>query len=266
MSKSRKYYYLVSSLPELHFNDKLPFSVEDFLNEYEDQLRSERENVDMLLLRYDLKNINLIFKDKLSENNIHKPSVYDIEELKDHLKMKEDLPDFVIEFLNKYPEKEERKDNLMELDKEYFLYASESDNYFISEYFRFELAFRNVIASTRAKKYDTDVLKYSVGDDNDDIILSKIKRNKSLPDFGIGSEAVWVGKVVQAFEKEDPLMLEEELDRIRFEQVDNIIAMLDFQSDVIFAFIIKLMILERWNNFDNDYGKDFTESIVEKII
>ncbi len=261
----KKYYYLISSLPELRFGEKLPFTTEEFFDEYSSEIESDLDLINIIILKNDVKNLELIFKDKAKEDKIRKPSVYTLEELRQNIKTRENLPDFVITFLNKYETKEEYLENFTELEKEYLVYGYEFDNTFLKAYFKFELDFRNAIASMRARTQDVDVLRYSVGDE-DDIVISKIKKNKSLPDFGISNEAIWIDKLIQAFDKDDPLNLERTLDKIRFEQIEILTSLMDFQVEKLLGYLLRLSILERWAEFDKETGSNFTKNIVSDVI
>ncbi len=264
MSNSRKYYYVVSSLPELKFGGKLPFTIKEFLNEYEGDLAPDKQYINLIIAKNDIKNIKLLFKNNLKEENKHQPSVYSIEELKEGVKVREGIYDFIIDFLGRHETNEQYLDNFTDLEKDYFIYGSKSENDFLRDYFQFELDFRNVVSALRARGKDINILKYTSGS-SDEIVLSKVKNNKSLPDFGLAGEAPWMDKVIQAFDKEDPLLLEETLDRIRFEQIDNMTLLLSFELDKILAFIIKLSIIERWNSFNKDKGREYTRNIVRGV-
>lgn len=261
----KKYYYLISSLPELRFGDKLPFTMEEFFNEYSSEIEKDVDLVNIIILKYDIKNLELIFKNKAKDDNIKRPSIYTIEELQQNIKTRENLPDFIITFLNNYETNSEYLENFNELEKGYLVYGYESDNTFLKAYFKFELDFRNAIASMRARTQDIDVLKYTVGDE-DDIVISKIKKNKSLPDFGISNEAIWIDKLIQAFDKDDPLNLENTLDRIRFEQIEILTSLMDFQVEKLLGYLLQLSIMERWAEFDKETGSNFTKNIVKDVI
>lgn len=262
MSNSRKYYYVVSSLPELKFASKLPFTVQEFISEYSNELIAEKKLIDVLLLKNDIRNLKLYFENDLNKKTFTQPSIYNLEELKEIILIKENVPEFISEFLDKYESNEEYLDNFNELEQTYLVYGAAVENTFLHTYFQFELNFRNVISALRSRKKDIDVIKYSVGDE-DAIIVSRIKNNKSLPDFAIGGEVVWIDKLIQIFDKDEPLNLEESLDKIRFEQINSMIDLLDFQTEKILAFIVQLSILERWNKFDKEKGRKYTYDIVK---
>ncbi len=265
MSSSRKYYFVVSSLPEIKFGGKLPFTLKEFLNEYEGELKEDRQYIDLIIARNDIKNLKLLFKQNLKEDNKHTPSVYSIENLKEGVKVKEDIYDFIINFLEKHETNEQYLENITDLEKDYFVYGTKCDNDFLKNYFQFELDFRNVVSALRARGKDVNILKYTSGS-SDEIVLSKVKHNKSLPDFGLAGEAPWVDKVVQAFEKDNPLNLEETLDKIRFEYIDELTLLSSFELDKVLAFIIKLSLIERWTmSFDKEKGREYTRNIVRGV-
>ncbi len=266
MSRSRKYYYIVSSLPEISFNSKLPFTLKGMLDEYEEDLKKEKEYIELIILYNDIRNLKELFRAKDGEEkDLYLPATYSIEELKEIIKVRDGVPEFVVNFLESYETKQDYLDNFYKLEKEYFIYGSKSSNDFLSNYFQFELDFRNVISAVRARGKSTDIIKYTAGT-GDEIVLSKVKNNKSLPDFGLSGEAKWVGQVVSAFDKDDPLNLEETIDKIRFEQIDEMTLLLGFEVDKIFSYMIKLQILERWASFDQEKGRSFTQNFVKDVL
>ncbi len=266
MSSSKKYYYVVSGLPEISFDTKLPFTLNDMLDEYQEDLKGEAEHVNLIILNNDLRNLKDMFKeDGGDEKDRHLPSIYSIDELKEIVKVRDGVPEFVVDFLERYESRQDYLNNFHELEKGYFIYGTTSSNEFLSKYFQFELDFRNVISAVRSRGKETDIIKYTAGT-GDEIVLSKVRNNKSLPDFGLSGEAKWVEKVISAFDKDDPLNLEETIDKIRFEQIDDMILSMGFESDVLFAYMIKLQILERWASFDQDKGKKYIRNIVKSIL
>jgi hypothetical protein len=89
--------------------------------------------------------------EKLNKEKIAKPSVYTVEDLKENIKVRDSLPDFIIQFIEKYENNDEYLNHFSELEKDYFIYCSSSNNFFLNEYLSFELDFKNAIASLSSK-------------------------------------------------------------------------------------------------------------------
>lgn len=68
--------------------------------------------------------------------------------------------------------------------------------------------------------------------------------------------------VTDAFTRNDPIELEEELDRARWQMAEDLIVQDLFGFMKIVAYGIQLSIVERWNNMDVHTGKEKLEAII----
>ena len=57
--------------------------------------------------------------------------------------------------------------------------------------------------------------------------------------------------------------MEKTMDRVRMESMENIGRETPFGDHVIYAHIIKFMIVDRWNTLDEQIGKDMLKDIIE---
>ena len=68
--------------------------------------------------------------------------------------------------------------------------------------------------------------------------------------------------VTDAFTRNDPVELEEELDRARWKLADELIGLDPFGFEKILAYGIQLKIVERWNRMDVSAGKESIEAVI----
>lgn len=68
--------------------------------------------------------------------------------------------------------------------------------------------------------------------------------------------------VTDAFTREDPLELEEELDRARWKLADQLVGLNAFGFEKVLAYGIQLKIVERWNRMDVHVGKEILEAVI----
>jgi len=68
--------------------------------------------------------------------------------------------------------------------------------------------------------------------------------------------------VTDAFTRDDPLELEEELDRARWKLADQLVGLNAFGFEKILAYGIQLKIVERWNRMDVRVGKENLEAVI----
>lgn len=68
--------------------------------------------------------------------------------------------------------------------------------------------------------------------------------------------------VSDAFTSDDPLVIEEELDRARWQMAEDFIKLNPFGFEKLLAYGIQLMIVERWNKMDVSEGKKRLEAVI----
>ena len=68
--------------------------------------------------------------------------------------------------------------------------------------------------------------------------------------------------VTDAFTRNDPLEIEEEIDRARWQLAEGLIGLDPFGFEKILAYGIQLKIVERWNSLDVSTGKEKLEAVI----
>lgn len=68
--------------------------------------------------------------------------------------------------------------------------------------------------------------------------------------------------VKDAFSRNDPLEIEEELDRARWKLADGLVGLKLFEFEKVLAYGIQLKIVERWNRMDVHVGKEKLEKVI----
>jgi hypothetical protein len=68
--------------------------------------------------------------------------------------------------------------------------------------------------------------------------------------------------VTDAFTRNDPVELEQELDRARWQLAEELIGLEPFSFEKVLAYGIQLKIVERWNNMDVHIGKEKLEAVI----
>lgn len=105
-----------------------------------------------------------------------------------------------------------------------------------------ETQIRNTAARLRGHKLGVDVKEYIQSHDG----------------FSGEVEAL----VTDAFTRNDPLEIEEELDRARWKLADDLIGLKSFEFEKILAYGIQLKIVERWDRMDVHVGKEKLEAVI----
>jgi hypothetical protein len=105
-----------------------------------------------------------------------------------------------------------------------------------------ETQLRNAVAKHRGQKLGVDYKEYLQPHDN----------------FSGEVEAL----VADAFTQNDPVELEQELDRARWNLAEGLVGQETFGFEKILAYGIQLKIVERWNRMDVKVGKQNIEAVI----
>lgn len=105
-----------------------------------------------------------------------------------------------------------------------------------------ETQLRNAVAKHRGQKLGVDFKEYL------------------QPHGGFSGEIEAL--VTDAFTRNDPLELEEELDRARWKLAEALVGQDPFGFEKVLAYGIQLKIVERWNRMDVSVGKEKIEAVI----
>ncbi|MCK4563291.1 MAG: DUF2764 family protein [Verrucomicrobia bacterium] len=105
-----------------------------------------------------------------------------------------------------------------------------------------ETQLRNAVVRNRAQKLGVDAREYLRPHDG----------------FSGTIEAL----VTDAFTRNDPVELEEELDRARWQLAEELVGLDPFSFEKVLAYGIQLMIVERWHRMDVHTGKEKLEAVI----
>lgn len=271
---AQQYYYLIASLPNLVFEHETKGFNFQQLKEFvcEGISTADCKWVDMLFAPIDNQNI---LNSKLYT---HLPFVeggkFTEQEIIDQLERPDNFPPYISNFLKKLNKTEDEQDDEIDsnedelivnpeklLYQQFYDYTEKSNNNFIRQWFRFDRELRNIQSAFIARKTNTSIESYLVG--NDDINELLTKSNAS--DFGLRRERDYIDKLFQALETDDVLERERKLDLLRWWYVDEITTFNYFDINVVLAFLQKASIIHRWMKLDVDTGIAMFEQLVGEL-
>ena len=102
---------------------------------------------------------------------------------------------------------------------------------------------------------------YLVGDD----VVTKALAVSGARDFGLGTELDYMDDVIRIHEMSDPVEKERKLDLLKWEWLEDRTFFCYFSVERLFAFLIKLDIIERWTHIDKERGGKVFRSLVEQL-
>lgn len=272
-------YYTIASFPTLTWDSELPCTISEFIEEYWVQLEPLMDGISDILLLNDVKNLELIVKSRIEEDekfkgnkeggeiDYYRARVVEPEELIAFLeepfinRPDENYPEFMIEYFLKYKTDEERLHHIEELYIDYFRYLQTRENGFIRYYGRIATTIRTVLSAMRIIKRGLDLDKYLKGDP---FIVQTILENRNNADLGLKTIFPEVADVIALFDRDrDPIEVEKDLDRIRFELMEEVGRETPFADHIIYSYIIGFQVRNRWNSLNDERGKKVLENIIE---
>ena len=268
-------YYTIAALPRLTWDSELPGTLAELLEEFELQFDDLREGISEIVFLNDIKNMEMILKSRLDAAaspdaasepvEFYRARVAEPEQLElfldDPLHNAFDgCPEYVVDFFAGHRTNEERYAAIEELYLQYFESLQESGEEYIRYYGRFETMLRTIISAVRLIKADKNLEKELKGDPD---AVKTILENRNNADLGLKGLFPEVVDVVALFDgSRDLVEIERELDRIRFALLEDLGGEKPFGDHAVYAFVIGLLIRDRWNTLNDERGMEILNSIV----
>jgi hypothetical protein len=195
-------------------------------------------------------------------------------ELLNAVKAPETLPLYMQQFLEAHRENRQLFPGLTLLDQLTWLFYDEmtqSRNHFLKTWFEFDLDLRNVVVGLNVRKNFGHIEVLATERDRPGV-FTVIGRNdvaeavlrSAAPDFGLNTAHPWVEKVA-ALNRSGLTEMEKGLDDIRWAKLTELTEFTLFQTETIAAFVLKLMIVERWMKLEPVTGRAKLDRLVEEL-
>lgn len=251
------YYFLASALPPLQIGLPPEMSFEAFVF----LLKTNLKETDLRLIKtvplyYDIKNMRAFWLNEKFDPH----GFLDAHELEECLAGSIGFPDYIYDFLEKHKEQEERMRFLPQLISEYFRQEIAHSEGFLNEYLIFEREWRLVLTALRAKQMGRDLAEELRGEDSQEEFISQIIAQKDAPFYEPPSEYADLKSLFEAH-RENPLALHRALYEYRFEKVEKMYGIRLFSIDRILAYMVQLILVERWGALDQEQGKQIAKRI-----
>lgn len=270
-----KYYYLIAGLPNLALDDsKLAYSVTEFRTEIEGMLSaSDKKLIDLFYLKYDNKNLLAHAKWPDRDPDERGSITYDefnalYKALKEEEKPPKNphLPPYFEAFFRMYLDEEGRPDKTPKdtvpwedrLAALYYAYAMKSRNAFVAAWFELNLNINNVLTAITARKYGLDKARYIVGGNE----VAESLRTSNARDFGLGDSVDYLPELQRIAEETDLIAREKKLDLLRWKWLDEQTFFKPFDIESVFAYLLKLEMIQRWTALDKTAGEQTFRQIV----
>ena len=267
------YQYLVAGLPEIMLEDKkLSYSLAVFKEEIIANVNNaDKKLAELLYLQHDANNtINLLLQNEKAFNKLGNFSKIELQDwiAQKNIESTDEMPAsksaFLTNFIARYKDENKIYTGLNWEDQMvYYLYdfREKNNNRFLQEWFCFEHQFESLQAALIARKYNLQVSQkvYNNSEFSHSLVNSKSK------DFGLTAEYTWVDTVIALYEETELLNREYQLDKMKWEKLNDLTVFNYFSIEVVLAYIIKLNIVDRWIKLDEEKGQQIFNSLIEEI-
>lgn len=271
-----KYYCLIAGLPNITLDDsKIAYSVVEFREELQSILsRKDRSVVDLFFLKYDNKNI-LSYLEKKDQAEFDSRGNFSLETIDFLYKtLKEEgvllsskqYPSYFLTFLEQYISEEQGESNSGKrkipwedrLSALYYEYAMKCKNRFVSEWFELNLNVSNILTAIVCRKFGLEKENYIVGDNG---VAEQLKMSNAQ-DFGMGNLLDYFSELQRLMEETNLQLREKEIDLLRWNWLDENTFFKSFDIESVFAYLVKLEMIERWISLDKETGEKTFREIV----
>ncbi len=226
-------------------------SFKDFTNDIVEQTSpADSQLVRLIRMPFDNTNIISIIQDE--SGSFSNSGNLSQEELQQSIKYLDDLPPYMVNFLESQQQQKPLFPGLSLEDQLHWLFyewAIQGPNAFISEYFSFELNLKNLLAALNCRK---------LGKSMEGAIITRNEAAQAIlkstaADFSLSGILPWADRVINL-----PLgnltEREKQLDILRWEIMEDLTTFSYFGIDTILAFCIRLSIAERWSQLQPKEG------------
>jgi len=260
------YYFLIAGLPDLTIDQgKLQFGSLEFREYLKSQLhKSDYQLIEWLFLPHD--NLNLLQILKKTEGNFNNSGIYTREELElsiaevatpDKILSEEAsiVKPYIKKFLVSYFKEEEpmpEKSAENELLALYFKEALKADNTFFRKWLEFEINLKNVLIFNTAQNFNIPLDNQLVGDTT---LVNSLKQRTGR-DIGEAAEWEYYDRVNQLADGTDIFTKEKAIDQLRWTVLDEMNTFNYFSIEIVFSYMVKIMIIERWLRLDPKTGEE----------
>lgn len=260
---NRQYYYLIAGLPDLtHDMFRPPVSVAVFLQTLHERLHAEDfAQVELLLLPADNHNLLQLLQDP--EFQPTRSGTYPLTALRTGIQEPEILPAYMQRFVAAYREQEPIFPNMSwenQLAWLFYDHILETTEGFLHAWFSFDRDLRNLLAGLSARRCQLSIEGQLIGS----YALTAAIRQSHVRDFGMTGEHPYLEDLLE-LEHGNWLERESGLDRLRWQFLDELLAFHYFSLEPLLAYLIKLMLLERWQTLEEETGAERFRQLTESL-
>ena len=260
----RNYYYLIAGFPDILVDQKkLPYPLIELKQELKYHLHpDDYKLVEYLFLQYDNTNfLNILLKKEAEFNPLGN---YSEDFFIDEIKEPENLPGYMLKFLEAYREENPLYPKLSlenQLTWLYFDFMLDQKNPFLRDIFSTIRNVKNIFAVYNAREFGFDIENHMIGDYE----LTEAAKKTTAKDFGLANELSHIDEIIGIHENKDILEQEISIDLLKWKYLNNLNTFNYFTIERILAYVIEFMIVERWLNLDAEKSTQIFKKMLGEL-
>ncbi len=261
------YYCFVAGLPDIFPDEgEVGFDMVKFKEDLQTELKAnDYKLIELLFLPYDNENLLKVLNDEYPKLNPLGNISQELWEQELGEDKKSVLPNYFYAFVDWYREEEGHKQDIVTQERKllelYYPYILTTNNAFLKEWFTWNLHLKNILTGLNCRKYNLEIEEQLLLDN----FVSQAVAKSNARDFGLDVDFPDVIDLVNLFEKDNILQLERGIDKIRWERLEEYTLFEYFTIEVILAYTIKLDIIFRWIQLDEETGKRLFAKFVGEL-
>lgn len=139
-------------------------------------------------------------------------------------------------------------------------------NEFIRQWFGFDRNLRNILTAINCDQYGYSIEKHLIPDKNREDLNDLLIRGNLKPERFIDEDLPWLEQVIrQTAPGVDMVEKEKAIDHIRWTFLDEITVFDYFTIEKILSYTLKLKMLDRWRELDDETGKAFLKRLISDL-
>ena len=250
------YYFLAPSLPPLVLRDRPEITFEELKVRLAANLdKGDKKLADLLMRFTDICNIRHLF----TEEPIDPRGTLSEKQLDEALLVRSGLPDYVFDFLDQFEKTQDRIRQFSALLARFFQEEIPHLNGFLKKYFTFEREWRLVLVGLRSKQMGRDVARELQFEDFADPFVAQILAQKDADRYEPPAEYSELSDLMTATYP-DAWEQHKAFFEYRFKKVEEMVEGSLFSIDVILAYMARLMLIEQYNELDEEKGRMILET------
>ena len=255
------YFFLGSVLPPLKLGTEPELLFEDLIVLLKDNLSSsDYKKVEKIRRFIDLKNV----KHLLQKRPLDVRGNLTEKELDEALVTRKGLPEYLYEHLEKYEQTSDQIRHFSQVFVTFFREMEKEEKGFLSFYFNFEREWRLLMIGFRSKKLNRDITGELQYEDFHDPLVAHLLAQKDSPHYEFPFEYQDFDEQIKKA-KENPLDQYQILAEYRMSRLQEEVQDRPFMAAYALGYFVQFMLVEDWNQLNEQQGKEQLNAIVKEL-